>query len=262
MKTLRRSIFVLALTLILVSVILLLNFTAPNPTGRRYSSDMPLIGEEYTPQEKGESGERIMSADLGLPRNSLPNRQAQCICNIEGTPPSPSTCTCMSYEQLITNSYRQPDFVSSNFIADSKNKLTLSRGSNRDSDQSELGDYAIGAIALGIPLYVFTRMDTEVAPAFYDLVESTGGAIVPYFTVPGYVDPVDTAATVMLLAGVALLVVLLLWAWLPGRIHALRSRPKRPPSKPSSPIDDLGDFMQKSKDRARRQIDTEDARPL
>lgn len=49
--------------------------------------------------------------------------------------------------------------------------------------------------------------------------------------------------------------------WLPGRIHALQSRPKRPPSRPSNPVDDLADFMQKSKDRARRQIDTEDARP-
>ena len=48
------------------------------------------------------------------------------------------------------------------------------------------------------------RVNTDVDEKFYQLTESTGGGVVPYFTVPGYVDPVDANARGGLLASGAL----------------------------------------------------------
>ncbi|HEX2621081.1 MAG TPA: hypothetical protein VHL11_13060 [Phototrophicaceae bacterium] len=48
MRTLRRLLLGTALIGIIVSVILLLNFTAPNPTGRRYSSAVPVTTRQRT----------------------------------------------------------------------------------------------------------------------------------------------------------------------------------------------------------------------
>jgi hypothetical protein len=50
-------------------VVLLLNFTAPNPTGRRYSSESPLMTGQGSAQQIGLSAERVLARDLGIARN-------------------------------------------------------------------------------------------------------------------------------------------------------------------------------------------------
>src|SRR5258708_34300875 len=84
MKRLRRTIAVLAFASFAICVLLLLNVTAPNPTGRRYSSEMPLVTGQGTSNDIGTDGERIMAKDLRLPSNNDPD-QLQCIC------PNPSS---------------------------------------------------------------------------------------------------------------------------------------------------------------------------
>jgi hypothetical protein len=254
MKTLRRSMLVLSVILLLVSLILLLNVTAPNPTGRRYSSQTPLTTRQGNAGEIGLDGERILAADLGLPRNERPD-QLQCFCATGARNISVSECrVCMSYAQLSTTTYRRPDFVGANFIGESKNTLNLFYD-NRTFDQ--IADYALSARAIGWPLWVFTRVNTQIDPEYYDLVASTGGGIVLYFTVPGYTDPVDAAATKALSAGAVLLVVSGGWSLLAGRPKTARPKPRR---QPASPLRDLDEYVQKTRDRVRREIDTEDSR--
>ena len=91
----------------------------------------------------------------------------------------------------LQSNFRIPDFIAPDFIAESKNTQNLLY-SGREYDQ--ISDYALAAKLLNRPLWVYTRVDTIVEPKFYEIVHATGGNVVPYFTVPGYVDPVDDAA--------------------------------------------------------------------
>ncbi len=66
-KTVRRLLFPLALAGIILCGVLLLNFTASNPTHRRYSSQTPLTTGQGTGAKIGQDAERILSKDLGIP---------------------------------------------------------------------------------------------------------------------------------------------------------------------------------------------------
>ncbi len=85
MKKIRRIVFLLALISLVASVVLLMNITAPNPTGRRYSSEVPLVGRQANAQQIGADGERILSNDLHLPNNNEAD-QRQCICGNTSRP--------------------------------------------------------------------------------------------------------------------------------------------------------------------------------
>jgi hypothetical protein len=255
-KTLRHAVLLLGPLVFILCVVLLLNFTHPNPTGRRYSSEAPLTTRQGTSGEIGEAGERLLAKELGLPRNESPD-QRQCFCGDASrrTTPSLSECrVCISYIQMASP-FRRPDFVSPNFIAESKNTQSLLY-TGRELDQ--IGDYALNAKALGIPLWVYTRVNTNVDPEFYRIVESTGGGVVQYFTVSGYIDPVDqVASSVMLLSLLAVTLAIIL--------EMVARRPARPVSAPApSPSpdadDDAEDFLRKARERLNRDIDTANLR--
>lgn len=261
MKKLRRSLILLALVCFAVSLVLLLNFTAPNPTGRRYSSESPITTGQGSAQQIGVSAERILARDLGIPRNEDPD-QRQCFCNSGQPAPPLSECrVCMAYAQLSTSTYRRPDFVAPGFIAESKNRQNLLY--TYEDQVEQLGDYVLGARALGRPLWLYTRVNTQLSPEFYRLVESTGGGIVPYFTVPGYVDPVDRAATIGLLTSGVALAVLILW----GQLEYRWTRQDRPPRRPRNRVDGAARavsnaeaFMRQTEERERFKGDVEDSR--
>ncbi len=189
MKSLRRIILVLAFLAAILSIILLLNFTAPNPTGRRYSSRTPLSTGEGTAGQIGLAGERVLADDLHLPRNDAPD-QLQCICNSPTYADLKNCRVCIVSAQL-TSPYRRPDFVGRNFIAEAKNAQNLYYDSR---DLAQITDFAMAARALNWPLWVYTRVNTNFDPEFLRIVRTTGGDVVPYFTVTGYSDPVDQAA--------------------------------------------------------------------
>jgi hypothetical protein len=263
MKNFWRVLFTVSMSVVAVSVILLLNFTAPNPTGRRYSSEMPVTTGQGNAEQIGLSGERILSRDLGLPRNETP---AQCICSTrvdDSDLPSIAPvsddgftwaqCSFCITRIAIEKEFRRPDFVNSALIVESKNVVELP---SANSDLiSQIRDYATAALATNRTLWIYTRTNTEVAPEFIRLAESTGGGVVPYFTVPGYVDPVDQAATAGLLmggAGAGLSVIGLTRPW-------RRFQRRRAGSAKWEPKD-YPEIIEDAKRKAQETIDKEDSR--
>lgn len=259
MRKLFRSILVgviaASLIAVIIAAVILANITARNPTGRRYASGAPL--RSGTSQEIGNDAENILSADLGVPRNSLAGER-KCVCDV-GTRPSRNSCNvCVAQIAVNTTSasFRIPDFVTDKFIAESKNTDGLPYiGSNREV--SQIQDYVTAALLMRVPLYVYTRIETPTDPRFVTLVESTGGAVVPYFQYEGYVDPADAAAWQMIaLAAVSGSASL----WLLTR----RGRPAqvptvKPPRQPA-PSQGSTDFLKQLKERTQREIDKYDVK--
>lgn len=263
MHVIRRIVLWLSLLVLVVSTVLLLNFTAPNPTGRRYSSKTPVTTGQGNANAIGLSGERILAEDLNLPRNDRKD-QLQCICNSPSARLGVNECrVCLAYIQSIAT-YRRPDFVSPNFLAESKNSQDLLY-TGREVDQ--ITDYVFAARAMNIPLWVYVRVNSQVDPEFVDVVASTGGGVVPYFTVPGYVDVVDQTARLTAFVALLLLLLSLLWGFAGRRSKCTVSIPEGQP-KPNQPqaprprggTGDAEDFMQRARQRAQRTIDKEDAR--
>jgi hypothetical protein len=270
---LRRIGVVLGVIVLAICLVLLLNVTAPNPTHPRYSSQIPRTDtRQYTSNEIGLDGEEILAADLHLPRNQAAE-QLHCICNPTFAENRSELCrTCFAISEHVGN-YRIPDFVGPTlmapaFIADSKNVAQLSQ-TYRDFDQ--IRDYAAVARELRIPLWLFVRVNSSIDPQYVTLVQETGGGVVYYFTVPGYVDPVDVLAAFG--AGVSGLFLLGVGVSARAAKHQWRlprlPRPGRPfsgqPSdgkakRAAAATENLDWFKERSKSRARYIIDVEDSR--
>ncbi len=262
MKRLRRYILALATIVLAVSIILLLNITAPNPTGRRYSSQMPLTTGQADGQAIGSSAELILSTDLRLPNNNEAD-QRQCFCKNQVA--NGKECNVCFPVNDLQSDYRIPDFIAPNFIAESKNARNLLY-TGREFDQ--ISDYAVAAKVLKKPLWVYIRVNTYVDPDFYQIVTETGGGVVPYFSVPGYSDPVDDAAGKSgLVSGVLVIGGFWLeWRGLRGRTFRIRLSPPvpKPPRKPDPltgtvrKVTQAEDFTMSAKDRVRAKMDEED----
>ncbi|MBC8100703.1 MAG: hypothetical protein H7Y11_14780 [Armatimonadetes bacterium] len=225
----RRVVIFLAMLTLIVYIGVLLNFTDSNPTGRRYSSAMPLTSGQGDSQEIGASGVAILARDLNLPLNDAPD-QLQCVCGSGYTTalPNKQCRLCVSSTPLLSRgNYRRPDFVTRDFIAESKNVQQLVYES-RDFEQIQ--DYATAARALGRPLWLYVRVNTQVDLRFTFLVIDTGGGIVRYFSVPGWEDGVDREAKhAIAISGGVLSGTLILEAL------SRRSRKPRTPKTPRTP---------------------------
>lgn len=262
MERLRRLVLLVALLGVLAGVSILLNFTPLNPTHRRYSSETPLTTGQGSANQLGDTAERILSIDLRLPNNNDPS-QLQCLCSRASDKNGRKCRSCLLVSSdLVT--FRLPDFVGNNWIADSKNVQIL-------TTTDQLRDYLVAAQALKWAVWIYVRVDTQVDEPLETQVRSTGGGIVRYFTVPGYADPLDASARQILVVSIAALGLLLLvefrtWRlgghfW--GGVPASPSQPRRPvdPSgKAARSTDTAEDFLRKSRDRHRTQIDEEDSR--
>ncbi|MBA3868034.1 MAG: hypothetical protein H0X30_02670 [Anaerolineae bacterium] len=259
MKRLRRVVLSVAVLVLIISIILLMNITASNPTRRRYSSEMPITMGK--PNLIGDDGERILSNDLRLPNNNS-NGQKQCIC---GSSSSNGGCkVCIA--QIPGTSNRIPDFVTDGFIADSKNEQGLLYIGNKH-DTEQIRDFVVASLLTNRRLYIYVRMNTVISSEFIQLVESTGGAVVPYFTVPAYLDPVDDTSRK---SAAASGVVLIGMAWLEWRSFRKRSFtvpvPRSP--KPLQPVDPIisasrkithaEDFTTSAKERLQAKVDEDD----
>jgi hypothetical protein len=177
-------------------VILPLNVTAPNPTGRRYSSETPPTTGQASTALIGGVAEEILAHDLRTVNNNLAG-QRQCFCSAAYTSQRvPRDCNVCTVHLPQIETYRRPDFISDRFIADSKNVQQLT------SPAPQLMAFALGAEALHRPLWIYVRVNTIVDPHLESMVELTGGDVVYYFAVPGYIDPVDQAARQGLVASV------------------------------------------------------------
>jgi hypothetical protein len=247
-KTVRRLLFPLALAGMILCGVLLLNFTASNPTHRRYSSQTPLTTGQGTGVEIGQDAERILSKDLGVPPNDR-SGQRQCIC-VKGATLNSDCNSCLIILASISG-FRRPDFVSSSFIAESKNQQSLLY-TNRDFPQIQ--DYVQAAKALHRPLWVYIRVNTAIDSAYRELVESTGGGIVRYFSVPGYQDPTDRAAQTGLVISVTLFSGTLLIELRPN----LRLSRRKPRRSAEQSVEDGEDFVHRIKSKALSRLDKDD----
>ena len=256
---LRRALFLCFLAIIGLCIVLLLNFTASNPTGRRYSSIEVITTEDS--QIIGASGESVLAADLRLPNNNDVD-QRQCLCSRISNSNGNTCNTCLvQSSDFITRSFRIPDFISRNFIAESKNRRMLL--STYTDQLQQISDYALGAKLLNRPLWVYVRVDTQVDMQFTQLAESTGGGVVYYFAVPGWIDPVDQAARAGLVAtaaGVLALGVLEVRSQRKPRVAVIRPVPQPTPTRrdPMRKAHDAADFAQRAKDKTQRRIDIDD----
>ena len=267
MKSIPRYLVLIALLGIVVSDLLLRNFTAPNPTGRRYSSEMPLTTRQGSSQEIGQSGETVLAKDLRLSNNNY-SGETQCICG-NSSQSSNGRCKACLVVLPSMSSYRMPDFVGSGFLAESKNEQGLLYTGR---EVTQIQDYVMAAILMRASLWVYVRVDTNVAPEFIQLVQSTGGGVVYYFSVPGYVDPIDDVSQKVLAVSIVVLGLVVVETWAVRRFKnrpAIVSSPK-PPRAPKQPADPFGkavrktdaaeDFVQRSKEKRQRDIDIEDSR--
>ena len=84
------------------------------------------------------------------------------------------------------------------------------------------------------------------------------GRVVPYFTILGYVDPVDLIAQRGLIGAAVVFALLLLWSTLPSRKRD--PQPRDPLQKSVQKVVDTEEFAKAAKDRVRKKIDIEDAR--
>jgi len=208
MKLVRLSGFVLGLLVFIGCIVLLLNVTAPNPTGRRYSSRGPFMPPELTNDvtvnnRAGADAEAVLEKDLGVTNNNA-SGQRQCLC--QDVKNQPKNCDVCVIRNKSFGSDRIPDFITDRYIAESKNTKTLDQGV-----AGQLQDYASAAKDLKRPLWIFVRVNTEVDPGFKQLAEDTNGGVTYYFTYDGYLDPVDQGACGGLVGSGALVIGVIIW---------------------------------------------------
>lgn len=252
MRKLRWGMFFVSLITAFICVLLLLNITAPNPTGRRYASSEVMI--TGSPQAIGSDAERVLAHDLGIPNNNQAE-QRHCICNSSSGNTVPNQCNvCLVTTPLRSTSHRLPDFMTDTFIADSKNV-----GKLMSADQ--IADFALAAHLLDQPLWIFVRVNSIVDDVYHELVESTGGGVVYYFPSSGYHDPVDEFAKNGLAFAGGLGIATYGLGWLMRRSHTPKTpRPPKPPKDPFAQADDALDFIRRRKDRTQAEIDLHDHR--
>jgi hypothetical protein len=245
-----RALFFIALFIAIASLVLLLNFTASNPTHRRYSSIPALTTGEGTGQEIGRSGEDILARDLELPRNDQPD-QRQCICSAS-TASIPNECrVCVvQLQDISSTSSRRPDFVSPEFIAEVKNRRDLRYPSN---EFQQITDYASAAKKLDIPLWLFVRVNTAMDPQYYKVVRSTGGNIVFYIATPDYDDPVDQKSKIALIISGVICVITISQGFTVFRLKIFREQDAV--NKAEETTNSVEDFLQSAKERAKARLD-------
>ncbi|MDX2138714.1 MAG: hypothetical protein SF123_11525 [Chloroflexota bacterium] len=213
MRRIRRFVMLILLLAVVASTALLLDVTAPNPTGRRISSaPVPTISSGLSAQQIGRAAEDVLARDLGVPRNDQSD-QRQCFCHNARHAGSPDCNTCALILASIDTS-RRPDFITDRYIVEAKNRQDMLY--THADLAGQLQDYADAARALGRPLWLFVRVDTRLSPEFEQIVAATGGGVVYYFATEGYTDPTTSAARNTLLVTLPLLLGALWVEWRPA----------------------------------------------
>jgi hypothetical protein len=172
----RRGGLCVSIAVMIVGAVLLLNFTAPNPTGRRYSSDTPVLSGSSN--EIGASAEIILSHDLGVPKNTT------------------------NFDGVI------PDFITEVSIIESKNCAALPC-----ENRGQFERLLILSQTTGRELWVYTRIGTRIPDDMQAAVVNTGGSIVPYFVVPPYRDATDSAAILIIGVGASVSSFFVVWEY-------------------------------------------------
>jgi flagellar biogenesis protein FliO len=258
MKSIQKIILSLCIIFIIVLSIswLALRFTAPNPTHRWYSSQIPDELAQQSRVENWRAAEIILAGDLGLPDNNLRDNR-QCFCSPQHSAP-PNQCN--SCTQIIgLSNYRIPDVVSTTIIADSK----YYQSSVLRVDE-QLSDFALIAEITNRDLWIFVPIfeegQTPYTSQALDLVRSTGGDIVAYYVVDGYEirhiveQAIPNIIIILLAVGAGVLIV--------GYI--VNNLPKRPSHEndelddAEQSVEDTEEFMKRMERLSKRSKDEDD----
>jgi hypothetical protein len=200
-----RLLLIPAIMMLVICGVLLMNVTAPDPTGRRYSSADPVqVADDLNLPQPGRAAEEVLSWDLGIPRNDSNDGERACICNEAGeaiTPPGRCNLCVVHHPDV---SMAIPDFITDSYIADSKDY----RSAILSTDE-QIRSFLTASDVLNIPLYIYMPHPEDgnlrVSDSTRELIEATGGAVIPYFSYAGYIDPVDRLATIGLVLAVLLI---------------------------------------------------------
>jgi len=194
----KRLSFASGLILMLIGAILLANFTASNPTNRRYASET--IDQHITAQDGAYLAEDILSVDLGVSHNEKTDN-TRCICQqgLSETDVNAKCNVCYISTSVTLNGQNKsaiPDFFTDMYIADSK----FYRASELKYD-GQMQAFVDASLNLQIPLYIYVTMNTDVHPDVVNAVRSTGGDIIPYFIDEGYIDIMDIVGVFLVALG-------------------------------------------------------------
>jgi len=260
LKLRRITLLVMGLLAVL-STTLLLNFTAPNPTGRRYSSANPVDLAKTIDTSDWRAAEMILERDLGAPFNDTAQTRT-CLCNQQNHKTPPNRCnTCALPPVELSQSFALPDFITDEYLADSKYV-------QRFSSDSQIEDFLAYAELANYEVWIFVRVDSDFSVQTAQRIAATGGRIVPYFVTAGYVDPIDRAASNVLIISLVVIAVLL------GLEAVLYIRRQHESGEPPAQEEDLPDeveqakrstetteaYMKRIERLSRREIDEEDSR--
>ncbi len=261
----RRILLVPAVMVLVICGLLLMNFTAPHPTGRRYSSADPVqVAAELNIIQPGMAAEEVLSWDLGVPRNDSDEGERACICNEsrQGETPPGRCHLCVAYHPDV--SVAIPDFITDSYIADSKEY----RSAILSTDE-QIRNFLLAAELLERPLYIYMpHPDTgniRVSDRTRELIAATGGGVIPYFVYAGYADPVDRFATIGLVLAVLVIlavVILEVRSRTSDTHHSGSDSPDEADALDSAvdSTDATEAFMERIERLSRRDIDEDDAR--
>lgn len=227
----RRRILIISVILLTVAsvVSLLFSTTAPNPTGRWFSSNF--IDTSLATQIYGQEAEIVLAHDLHLPQNDSPEGERRCFCNVQYQAP-PGRCNVCETSSANISSWSIPDFVTDGMIVDSKavGQFTVDK---------QINNFITVAKQTGRQLWIYVRNDTTFSDATRSSIQATGGDIIPYFVVSGFGTWLlaEKAANNILIFAIIIALGLLIWEYI-----AQQGRKQAPPS------DTLPDEVERAED--------------
>lgn len=265
-RSTRRLLSVLRWGILIAFVLITVLVTPPvNPTGRVESSRQVTTGG--SPAQIGASGERALAQDLDVVNNNVAR-----VCVCDQNRGLVAGCNACAVNLVLSGevSYRVPDFITSEYIADAKNVARFPD----PGIQYQITDFIAAAHLMHVPLWIYVRRDTEVDPTWRTRIEETGGGVIRYFrTSPIYAEPLSYLLILrslldLLTPLVGLLVLVTIMEWVPrsrrpssaNPPYVTPTRPAPGPAPHATRAEDRVGAAAALKERARQRVDRETAR--
>jgi hypothetical protein len=213
MQQIRRRILIVTVIIIILAstVSLILDTTAPNPTGRWFSSD--IVDTSLDGQVFGKQAEILLGHDLNLPQNDSLEGERRCFCNVNHQAP-PGRCNVCEAKSANISTWSIPDFISDGIIVDSKAVayFAVDEQIRNFIEVTEIADRE---------LWIYVRKDTIFSDTTRETIQATGGDIIPYFVVAAYSFwlIIEQAANNLLLFAIIIAVGLLIWEYIAQQRH-------------------------------------------
>jgi len=207
MNSSNRSILYSLYLIMLASICLIIvNFAAPNPTGRWFSSDY--VDTTQSGNVFGHEAEAVLAQDLGIVQNDSSDGGRVCFCNQDAATP-PGRCNVCEVNSANISTWSIPDFVNNRLIIDSK-------AVSRFTIDEQISNFIAVAEQSNRPLWIFVRYDTTYSESTLEQIQATGGDIVDYFVVDGYAHllVMEQAINNILIVAIVFAAGLMIWQFI------------------------------------------------